>query len=228
RAVGQLPTVRVDTAWLDIASGDSVLLCSDGLYSSTEHDMHVRLADGGLDQVIGEANKRDGSDNITGVLVSVNRGDDSVDVVNTQSKLACIQNLVLFRYLNEQEMVRVLKIVYDEHFERGQPVFRESEPGDKLYMVFAGSVDVRKGDHHLTTVGTGGHFGELAFMDGHPRSATVVATSPTTLLSIKRDDFRSLTRKEPVIASKLLWCFVLNMAGRLRDLSSSYVRAKEG
>lgn len=227
RAVGQLPTVRVDTAWLDIAGGDSVLLCSDGMYTSTDRDVHELIEERGLEGAVAVANERDGQDNITGVLVKV-ESDPEKEVVDTQSKLLCIQNLFLFRYLTEAEMIRVLKIVYDEFFERGQPVFTEGDPGEKLYLVFSGSVDVRKGEHHLTTIGDGGHFGELAFMDGHPRSASVVATQPTTLLSITRNDFRALTRTEPVIASKLLWCFVLNMAGRLRDLSSSYVRAKDG
>jgi CRP-like cAMP-binding protein len=135
--------------------------------------------------------------------------------------------MFLFRYLSYQELLRILKIVYEEHYERGKPIFKEGELGDALYLVFAGSVDIRKGSYHLTTIGPGGHFGELAFMDGNPRSATVVATEPTTVLTVRRDEFRDLTRTDPEIASKLLWCFVLNLSGRLRDLSSDYVRARE-
>lgn len=226
RAVGQLPSVRVDTAWLDVSGGDNVLLSSDGLHNSTDKDLIDIIEEDGLPGAIRSANDRDGSDNITGVLVRVESEEPS-ESLDTQSKVLCISKLFIFKYLNDQELVRVLKIVFEEHYSRGKPVFVEGDPGDKLYMVFSGSVDVRKGTHHLTTIGVGGHFGELAFMDGHPRSASVVATQPTTLLTINRDDFRSLTRTEPVVASKLLWCFVLNMAGRLRDLSSSYVRAKE-
>lgn len=228
RAVGQLPTVRVDTAWLDVTGGDTLLLCSDGLHDKlTDAEIRDIVRAKGLKAAIDAANDRGGEDNITGITVSVAPDAAGDAVLDTQTKMLCIQNIFLFRYLTEQELVRVLKVVYEAHFERGKPVFSEGSPGDAMYIVFSGSVDVRKGTHHLTTIGPGGHFGELAFMDGHPRSATVVSTQPTTLLTIKRDDFRTLTRTDPVIASKLLWCFVLNMAGRLRDLSSSYVRAKE-
>ncbi len=229
RAVGQLPTVRVDTAWLDVGDGDTVFLCSDGLYNNCDHDLRELLEKGGTKGAIDAANARGGEDNITCVMVQIeseHAADDPDENLDTQSKLMCIQNLFLFRYLNEQELVRVLKIVYDQHYKSGAVVFKEGDPGDAMYLVFSGGVEVMKGDHHLTTISTGGHFGELAFMDGHPRSATVSAMEPTTLLTIKRNDFRALTRTDPVIASKLLWCFVLNMAGRLRDLSSSYVKAK--
>ncbi len=226
RAVGQLPTVRVDTAWLDIAPGDTVLMCSDGLYRYFEgNDLRDAVADG-VESAINKANEAGGADNITVLLVKVAGSPEHDTSLDTQAKILCIQNIFLFRYLTYPELVRVLKIVYERQLEPGDVVFHEGRPGDAMYLVAAGKVDVRKGQHHLTSVGVGGHFGELAFMDGHPRSASVVAVEPTTLLTIKRDDFRRLTRTDPVIASKLLWCFVLNMAGRLRDLSQSYIAAK--
>ena len=226
RAVGQLPTVRVDTAWLDVAAGDAVLLCTDGLFRYYDDDELMQTVEQGLEYAIELANERGGEDNLTAVLVRSVGAPEPHETLDTQAKIVCIQSLFLFRYLNYPELVRVLKIVYERHFANGEVIFHEGEPGDAMYLVVAGSVAVRKGHHHLTTVGTGGHFGELAFMDGHPRSATVLATEPTTVLQITRDDFRALTRTEPVIASKLLWCFVLNMAGRLRDLSRSYVAAR--
>lgn len=228
RAVGQLPTVRVDTAWLDIGVGETVLLCTDGLYRYFDGEALRTAISGGVEKAIAQANERGGEDNITALIVRVAGEPERDASLDTQAKILCIQNIFLFRYLNYPELVRVLKIVYERHLTAGETVFHEGNPGDSMYLVASGSVDVRKGSHHLTTVGAGGHFGELAFMDGHPRSASVVATEPTTLLTIKRDDFRKLTRTDPVIASKLLWCFVLNMAGRLRDLSKSYVAAKSG
>ena len=118
-----------------------------------------------------------------------------------------------------------MKVVYEAHYETGAPVFVEGDAGDMLYLVFTGSVDVSKNGHHLATISAGEHFGELAFIDGEPRSAAVNAREPTTLLTINRDDFRNLTQTDPVVASKLLWCFVVHMSVRLRDLSHSYVKA---
>ena len=227
RAVGQLPTVRVDIAWLDIRRDDSILLCSDGLYRYFRDSEIPTLLNGGVDAAVTKANEAGGEDNITAVQVTLrqkSREDDS-QTLDTQSKILGIQNLFLFKYLNYQELVRVLKVVYENHYETGASIFTEGEPGEVLYLVFAGAVEVAKEGTKLTTVGPGEHFGELAFIDGAPRSATVTAKEPTTLLTISREDFRNLTQTDPVVASKLLWCFVTHMSVRLRDLSRSYVKA---
>ena len=227
RAVGQLPTVRVDIAWLDIRGDDSLLLCSDGLHRYFADDEIPGLIADGMDAAVSKANARGGEDNITAVSVTLGRAskEEDTQTLDTQSKILGIQNLFLFKYLNYQELVRVLKIVYEAHYETGASVFAEGEPGDMLYLVFAGSVEVSKKNHPLAKVVAGEHFGELAFIDGEPRSATVTACEPTTLLTISREDFRNLTQTDPVVASKLLWCFVVHMSVRLRDLSHSYVKA---
>lgn len=227
RAVGQLPTVRVDIAWLDIRRDDSILLCSDGLHRYFQDKEIPELLVRGVDFAVEKANDAGGEDNITAIEVTLQHKTQAQDsqVLDTQSKILGIQNLFLFKYLNYQELVRVLKIVYEAHYETGAAVFSEGEPGDVLFLVFAGSVSVAKEGTTLTSVGPGEHFGELAFIDGAPRSATVTAREPTTLLKINRDDFRNLTRTDPVVASKLLWCFVNHMSVRLRDLSRSYVKA---
>ena len=227
RAVGQLPTVRVDIAWLDIRNDDSLLLCSDGLHRYFEDDEIPALVEDGVDTAVLKANERGGEDNITALGVTLNQPNDDEEsqTLDTQSKILGIQNLFLFKYLNYQELVRVLKIVYEAHYETGAPIFVEGDPGDMLYLVFAGSVEVLKNEHRLATVSAGQHFGELAFIDGETRSATVKALEPTTILTINRDDFRNLTQTDPVVASKLLWCFVVHMSVRLRDLSQSYIKA---
>ncbi len=228
RAVGPLPTVRVDTAWLDVAPGDRILLCTDGLYRYFDDADLGGVVSKGLPAAVDAANAAGGADNITAVEVSFQSETESRrrEVgIHTQSKVSAIQNLFLFKYLSYQELVQVLKIVFERHFAPGEIVCREGERGESMYIVFTGSVDVYKdGDGPgngvlLTTVAPGGHFGEVAFMDGQARSATVVAREPSTLLVIERSDFHSLTRTDPTIACKLLWCFVLNLSDRIRDLT---------
>ena len=225
RAVGQLPTVRVDTAWLEVSPGDSVLLCSDGLhryFADAEMKTVLRF---GVEGAIEAAKAKGGEDNVTALVLKVSGMPAAAPAtLDTQSKILCLQNMFLFRYLNYPELVRVLKIVFEKRHAKGATVFKEGEAGDALFLVVEGGVEVHKETHHLTTVGPGGHFGEVAFMDGRPRSATVTTTDATTLLSIRRDDFRALARTDPVIASKLLWCFVLNLSGRVRELSANYVK----
>lgn len=227
RAVGQLPTVRVDTMWLDIKADDSVLLCSDGLYRYFDDDKLGDVIEQGIEFAVDEANTLGGEDNISAVYVKVSEATGDSESLDTSVKIRAIQDLFLFRYLSYQELVGVLKIVYEADFEAGQTIFAEGSVGDTMYIVYSGEVDVMKGPLKLTSVGPGGHFGEIAFMDGRRRSAAVVARKDTMVLTINRDDFRALTRTDPVISAKLLWCFVLNLSGRVRDLSQSLSTKKD-
>jgi len=226
RAIGQLPTVRVDTLWLDLADGDDVILCTDGFYRHFAEKELPGTVESGIDPAIRLALERGGEDNLTVLRVHVQRAEDAAaESMDMKAKVVAFQKLFLFRYLNYQELVRVLKIVYERSYVPGQTVLNEGERGDELFLIAKGSMAVIKDNHHLTTLSTGSQFGEIAFMDGKPRSATIRALEDSTLLCIRREDFRNLTRTDPVIATKLLWCFVLNMAGRLRGLSESLVHS---
>ena len=173
-----------------------------------------------------QANDRGGEDNITALRVTLKQpeNDDEAQTLNSIENIGDSESISVQIF----ELSGVGSGL--ESRLRGSLRDRRSgicggRPGDMLYLVFTGSVDVSKNGHHLATVSAGEHFGELAFIDGEPRSAAVSAREPTTLLTINRDDFRNLTQTDPVVASKLLWCFVVHMSVRLRDLSHSYVKA---
>ena len=226
RAVGQLPTVRVDALWLDLADDDSVVLCTDGFYRHFAENELWGTLENGVDAALRLGLERGGQDNLTVVHTLVKAlGASTVESMDMKAKVVAFQKLFLFKYLNYQELVRVLKVVYEKRYEPGQTIVREGDLGDELFMIAKGSAAVIKDNQHLTTLETGAQFGEIAFMDGKPRSATIRALERSTLLCIKREDFRELTRTDPVIATKLLWCFVLNLAGRVRGLSFSLVNA---
>ena len=77
--------------------------------------------------------------------------------------------------------------------------------------------DVRVGDESVAHIGPGGAVGELALIDGRPRSATVVAQTPVRTLSLASWNFRPLLREHPAIAEALL----LEMCERLRECQDS-------
>lgn len=62
-------------------------------------------------------------------------------------------------------------------FSAGQPIFAEGEPGDVMYAVLQGEVEIRRQGQVLGTVRNGGIFGEMALLDEQPRSAAAVAKS---------------------------------------------------
>jgi len=66
----------------------------------------------------------------------------------------------------------------------GQVLFRRGEPGDTMFFILTGSMDISLDGHSLVTLGTGSLFGEMAMLQGTPRSATATAVEPTVLLEV--------------------------------------------
>jgi CRP-like cAMP-binding protein len=69
----------------------------------------------------------------------------------------------------------------------------------------------------LLTFGPGGFFGEMALLDGHPRSADAEADTDCTLQQLSRDDFLALARVDPALHASVLNVLALQLVRRLRD-----------
>jgi CRP-like cAMP-binding protein len=86
----------------------------------------------------------------------------------------------------------------------GTTLIEEGEEGDAFFLILAGSVSVRKGEQAVAEQGEGAYFGELALLDGEPRSATVVADQDVTVAVLGVRMFRTLLREFPEMAIALL------------------------
>ncbi|MBI3966773.1 MAG: cyclic nucleotide-binding domain-containing protein [Chloroflexi bacterium] len=126
----------------------------------------------------------------------------------------------LFKYLDEEQLEEIKELVREETFSAGAEIIRQGEASDGLYVIVSGLVQVTgRLDSHgddeavLTVLGPGEAFGELALLDGKPRSATVVASWATRCLHIHRSEFVAQLKRHPEIALGLLTV----MAERLRE-----------
>jgi CRP-like cAMP-binding protein len=95
----------------------------------------------------------------------------------------------------------------------GVDLVKEGEPGDALFIILEGDAVVQRDGEVLNRVGPGAYFGELAILDGEPRSATVVAESDVKVAVIGIRMFRTLLREFSDLAEQLL----IALAGELRD-----------
>ena len=107
-----------------------------------------------------------------------------------------------------------------------EPVFKEGESGEELYVVLSGSVRVHKGENTMLFLGPGEHFGEMALIDRGPRSASVTAVEATRVLVIKRPDFLYMIKHERDLAVKMLWQFLGVLSSRLRQTSRELGEAR--
>jgi flavin reductase (DIM6/NTAB) family NADH-FMN oxidoreductase RutF len=98
-------------------------------------------------------------------------------------------------------------------FEAGEFVVHEGDPGDELFVILEGEARVERKGSPLAMFGPGEFFGEVAVIDGRPRSAGVVAASPLRALAVSRVLVRSTIEREPRAA----WAMLEVLAGRLRD-----------
>ena len=114
----------------------------------------------------------------------------------------------LFSSLNPQGLERVAALSHARTYARGTHIFHQGDAGDVFYVTAAGLVKVyissEQGDEMvLATLCPPDSFGELAMIDGGPRTASARAMQETTLLTFSRANFLDLVRSEPLIDTAL-------------------------
>jgi CRP/FNR family cyclic AMP-dependent transcriptional regulator len=92
-------------------------------------------------------------------------------------------------------------------------VFSEGQPGDNMYAVMEGEIDLIVGGKTLETIGVGGVFGEMALIDGSPRSTSAKARTDSHLAVIDKKRFLFLVQNTPNFALDVMHI----MAERLRN-----------
>lgn len=85
-------------------------------------------------------------------------------------------------------------------FHAGEVIFREGDAAAHMYVVKSGAVDIRRGNRTLETVEAGGIFGEMALVDGAPRSADAVAHDDAEVVPIGEKQFLLLVSQTPYFA----------------------------
>jgi CRP-like cAMP-binding protein len=101
----------------------------------------------------------------------------------------------------------------------GDVVFKDGDAPDKMYVVLSGEVEIPLRDTVIETVPQGGTFGEMALIDGSPRSATVIAKTDSQVAAIDKKTFMFLVDEMPYFA-----LFVMhNMVDRLRRMNEQWL-----
>jgi CRP/FNR family transcriptional regulator, cyclic AMP receptor protein len=133
-------------------------------------------------------------------------------IVSTKEVVTRLSQVPLFEGCTQKDLQTIARVVKDIDHRQGTVIAREGEPGIGLFVIADGSADVTIGGSKKATLGPGDFFGEIALLDGGPRTATVTATSDVKLLGLTEWVFRGLMQEHPSIAVKTLQA----MAGRLR------------
>jgi CRP/FNR family transcriptional regulator/CRP/FNR family cyclic AMP-dependent transcriptional regulator len=134
--------------------------------------------------------------------------------------LSRLAGVPLFSALDMESLERLAEVAHTRGFEAGAIIFHRGDPGQVLYVIQRGKVKIclttpEGQEVSLAVLGPGECFGELALLDGQPRSADACALEPVTAAAIQRADFIAACMQHPLIAVQTMQ--VLSRRLRLTD-----------
>jgi CRP/FNR family transcriptional regulator, cyclic AMP receptor protein len=115
-----------------------------------------------------------------------------------------LENVPLFSECSKRELSLLAGMVEEEEFDAGKDLCKEGDEGLGLSVIMEGEVAISIGGQHRRDMGVGTFFGEIALLDGGPRTATVTAKVPTRVVSIPAWTFNATLESNPELALKML------------------------
>jgi CRP/FNR family transcriptional regulator, cyclic AMP receptor protein len=120
-----------------------------------------------------------------------------------------LKNIPIFSTLSDDELSALAAAAVRKTYFKNTVLINEGDETDSLYLICSGKVKAVINDEHgkeviLSIFGPGEYFGEIAFIDGERRSATIITREPTEVLIISSGVFRNILLSNPDISLKLL------------------------
>jgi CRP-like cAMP-binding protein len=128
--------------------------------------------------------------------------------MHREHRIGFLRTLGLFKGLDDQALTAIAAKLTERSFVRGTAVFREGNPGDSLFLLAKGKVEIRDAQRHLVTVAAPDVFGELAALSSEPRSADAVCGESVELLELKAGDLQKLMTEFPAVQKRVIIALV--------------------
>ena len=142
-----------------------------------------------------------------------------------------LADIELFRNRKAQTLAALEVCLEQRHVAAGERIFARGDHGDELFLIRRGAVRIllpvnETQSHHLGTFGRGAFFGEMAFLDGEPRSADAVAFTDAELYVLSRQVFDTFADEHKKVGLSLMEGIASVLASRLR-YTNAELRALE-
>ena len=128
--------------------------------------------------------------------------------------LESLAEIPLFSALSKRDLQRIAKASNEVTRDAGTVLVDQGDMGREAFVVIDGTATVKRNGRKVGTLGSGDAIGELSLLDHGPRTATVTADGPITLLVLSAREFRGIIEEVPGLAHKLLG----QLASRVREL----------
>ena len=140
---------------------------------------------------------------------------------------SAIKDSIMLQGFSDEELGRLAVFCEMREMGEGTTVFIENMPGESLFLIKKGTIRISKmfaeGDEKtLVVLGPEDIFGEMAVIDGLPRSATARVAEDADLISLKKKDLERLCQDDAVLALKLVSNIVRVFSKRVREANEEY------
>ncbi|MGD9705592.1 MAG: cyclic nucleotide-binding domain-containing protein [Acidimicrobiia bacterium] len=132
--------------------------------------------------------------------------------------LEMLGSIDIFRGLDESHLAMIRQAARDHSYRAGDTIVEKGAADKRLYIILSGSADVVSDGTTVATLGPGRYLGEIAVFDGGDRTATVLATTDVTAISVNSVNLRALLKENPQMSLKL----IEGLCSRVRALGNSH------
>jgi CRP-like cAMP-binding protein len=143
----------------------------------------------------------------------------TLKTLSTLERILLLREVPMFSKLSPEDLEQIADIAHEQLFTSRAILCREGEPGNTLFIIVSGQVDVciaaGKKESIIASRGPGEFVGEMAILESMPRSATLRARGEVRALVIEGESFNAIMMDRPEVAVSAL----RHMSGRVRALS---------
>ncbi len=136
-------------------------------------------------------------------------------------KVLLLKSLSIFKETPETTLAELAPLMQEEEVEQGTTIFNENDPGDCMYIIFSGDIQIHKGNTTLAILHEKEVFGELSLLDAETRSASATAHTDCLLFKIDQEPFYELIDTRPEVARG----FIKILCNRLRQINEKTAKA---
>jgi PPM family protein phosphatase len=232
RALGVKGYLEVDTLEIEVAPGDTFLLCTDGVYQYFEakefaQELHQKSLETIISSIEQKSLDRGGADNLTHLVIRAENLNTQEQKQQTLIKMKTLRSAPLFHFLSYPELMKLLSIATHRKTEKDTVLFAEGAPSNEMLLLLEGSVDILKKNQKIGTRDAGTVLGEMGIIEEQPRSATLIASTACSFLVFSREKLFPFFRSEPEVALKVTWMLCREVSQRLRIATEEVLKKQK-
>lgn len=119
-------------------------------------------------------------------------------------RVVLLKSLSIFKETPETILAEIAHLMQEHDVQRDVVIVKEGDPGNCMYVILEGIVEVFKEKHLLATLGENNFFGELALLDTETRSASVISKTDCRLFRIDQEPFYDLMELRPEVSKGMI------------------------